>query len=209
MNSRSLLPAAFALLVGISIGVVFKPDFFAAGLRQEPARSTPARSARPDSFGSAPAAMLEPDSPASSRPELARSSQAPSAEAARQDESESSQDGFAFGARLDAENGRAVYRDDTFGPDEASLVFPTAVDEAGAAADYAEYGDGPLRRDATRPTDRPGSDERGANEPDQEFEADACLPPFSACRKDSDCCGSSVCRSRPGTISGYFECTVG
>ena len=208
MNTRSLLPIAIALAVGIAIGIGFKPGFFEAESPQEQARYTPVHSDRMDSPASAPTRMPRPDAPASSKPVPARSSGAPDAEAAWHAESEAPRDRFASSALVDAERAGAGYRDEPFGPDEASLPFPLAVDETGAAADYAEYSDGPVRRDPTEPDDRRTGDERGENEPKQDFDAEACFPAFSACRKDTDCCGSSVCRSRPGTISGYFECTA-
>jgi hypothetical protein len=97
-----------------------------------------------------------------------------------------------------------VYRDDTFGPDEPSLAFPQIVDEDGAADDFERYGDGPIVRSEA---DNLAADTRAASDRERELGDEGCLRAFSPCRQDSDCCGASVCRSRPGTISGHFECT--
>jgi len=208
VNSRSLLPLAIALAVGIAIGFVFKPDFLESVSSQEPARSTFENSDRSDSGATAPIEIDRPDPPTRSKSERARTSVVPSTEVARQGEDEAPRDGFAPRTRVAERNAGAAHRDESFGPDVASLPFPPAIDGTRAAADYAEWGDGPLRRNATGPEDRHAGHERGTDKPEQELGTDACFPAFSACRRDTDCCGSSVCRSRPGTISGYFECTA-
>ncbi len=69
--------------------------------------------------------------------------------------------------------------------------------------DFEAYNDGPvIYVEGTDP------DPEGKAEPLEE--GDTCLLLGSpGCRKDRDCCGSLVCRSRPGTISGFWECTAG
>jgi hypothetical protein len=99
------------------------------------------------------------------------------------------------------------YHDDTFGPDEPGLPYPEFVDEDGARDDFERYGDGPISQ--SRPEVEGGTTTASGTleDTDEGFE-ESCLPAFSACRRDTDCCGVSVCRSRPGTISGFFECTA-
>ena len=99
------------------------------------------------------------------------------------------------------------YHDDTFGPDEPGLPYPEFVDEDGARDDFERYGDGPVSQ--SRPEVEDGTTTASGTlvDTDEGFE-ESCLPAFSACRRDTDCCGVSVCRSRPGTISGFFECTA-
>jgi hypothetical protein len=97
-----------------------------------------------------------------------------------------------------------TYGDESLEPSEQSVRFPTDVDEDGAADDYARFEDGPILSDdpsALNAADSP-------TVPDV-IEAESCAPAFSACRMDTDCCGDAVCRARPGTISGSFECTGG
>ena len=95
--------------------------------------------------------------------------------------------------------------DAALGPDEPGRPSSQFVDEEGAADDFERYGDGPVSRGW------PEAEGRGATESrpweDTEGEAEGCVPLFSSCRRDSDCCVASVCRSRVGTISGSFECT--
>ena len=80
-----------------------------------------------------------------------------------------------------------------------------AVDEDGAAEDFEQFGDGPVVR--TEAGDRE-ADPEAPPEREEELAVESCSSAFSPCRQDSDCCGASVCRSRPGTISGHFECTL-
>ena len=95
------------------------------------------------------------------------------------------------------------------GTDE-STHLSLVVDERSAEEDYARFGDGPV---ASRPqahlnaTGSDASDDVSDRSPSDNAKTESCLPAFSACRTDTDCCGRSVCRSRPGTISGSFECT--
>ena len=102
-----------------------------------------------------------------------------------------------------------MYRDDTFGPDEPGLPFPHEVDGDGAYEDFQLYRDGPVSRSGSVDLEA-GADPLSEPEPtkrERALEAEGCFAPFSSCRIDTDCCGTSVCRSAPGTISGSFECT--
>lgn len=99
------------------------------------------------------------------------------------------------------------YLDDTFGPDEPGLPYPEFVAEDGAREDFERYGDGPVPQSRTEAAADTTTASRTLGT-DEGFEQ-SCQPAFSPCRRDIDCCGSAVCRSRPGTISGFFECTAG
>jgi len=87
------------------------------------------------------------------------------------------------------------------------LPFSQFVDEEGAADDFERYGDGPVSRGWPEAEGRGATESRPWEDSDGEPEAEGCVPLFSSCRRDSDCCTASVCRSRVGTISGSFECT--
>jgi hypothetical protein len=85
-------------------------------------------------------------------------------------------------------------------PDES--LPPEPVDEAGAAEDYARFEDGPVPRNSNGDRGSGASGNHHSNE-----EREACFAAYASCRRDRDCCGTSVCRSRPGSISGHFLCT--
>ncbi len=209
MNSRSLVLAAVALLVGIRIGVLLQSDPPEARPAGAPARSA---SQPQDSE-----AIDESASEWTANTKLSAATEAMRAEApvlgtmatttSPCDCSVTPQADRSF---RDLRAGEALqereYRDEAFAPDEPGLLFPIRVDEDGAAEDFERFGDGPVSRSMPEAEDRPTED-RATEDLDVEPEAEACLPPFSGCRQDVDCCGTSVCRSRPGTISGHFECT--
>jgi hypothetical protein len=63
--------------------------------------------------------------------------------------------------------------------------------------DFEAFGDGPVARDpvATRA-------------PSDETASDDCLPlGAQGCRRDVDCCGVEVCRTRAGEIAGFLQCS--
>lgn len=208
MNSRSLVLVAVALLVGIGIGVLLRSDPPEAKPVGAPARSDP----RPEYSE----AIDESASEWTANTELIAAAEALQAEAPVSGPlsiTTSARGGSAMPQAdrsfTDPSVGEALrereYRDETFGPDEPGVRFPTRIDEGGAAADFERFGDGPVSRSVPEAEDRAAED-RGIEDLDVEFEA-GCLPPFSGCQQDVECCGTSVCRSRPGTISGHFECT--
>ena len=178
--------ATVALLVGIGIGVFLRED------PPEPQR--PEVPVRAGSRATHPDTVDESASESSTTATRREEARAPTALAA--DDSRPSEPGR-----------ERVYRDETFEPAEPGLPYPQFVDETGADDDYERYGDGPVSAGSPESEDREATENR-LREDRGESEAESCLPPFSSCRRDSDCCGASVCRSRPGTISGSFECTA-
>lgn len=93
-----------------------------------------------------------------------------------------------------------------------SEFIESQVARAEARADFEKFGDGPVARTPSEVERLDDSNERSHKKAaeDEQVEQDgkSCLGPGMACRRDTDCCGASVCRSRPGTISGHFECTA-
>jgi hypothetical protein len=85
--------------------------------------------------------------------------------------------------------------------DSFDLTQLEPFDEEAARLDFDRFGDGPVVRREEAEDPRSAVDEA-------EPEANLCLPAYSSCRRDIDCCGASVCRSRVGSISGHFECTA-
>jgi hypothetical protein len=200
---RSLLFAAAALLVGINIG------FF---LQSKPPEVKPPGAPGPVSGPVASGAIVEsaskrlPNGTPSAATEERRAHTAPvTATAARSDGSETPHASRSLTSlRADDGSKQREYRDDTFGPDEPGLPLYLPIDEEGAAEDFERFGDGPVRRSMPEVEGRPAG-EQATEELD--VEPEGCLAPLSRCRQDVDCCGTSVCRSRPGAISGHFECT--
>lgn len=207
MSFRSLVLAAVALVIGIGIGVFLGGD---------PPKATPA---------AVPTRVASSDE---SSQAIGESTSKPIANTKRSADSEPMRAEAPVSRTLaavapprgastlqvdrtprDPRAGEALqereYRDDTFGPDEPGLPFPVPIDEDGAKADFERFGDGPVSREVAEEEDQ----DRVTEDLDAEPEAEFCLPAFSGCRQDIDCCGTSVCRSRPGTISGHFECTPG
>ena len=63
--------------------------------------------------------------------------------------------------------------------------------------DFDEFGDGPVARETTAEPAHTSEITRGA-----------CLPLGArGCRRDVDCCGAGVCRTRAGEIAGFRECS--
>ncbi|MBC8188435.1 MAG: hypothetical protein H8E78_09570 [Proteobacteria bacterium] len=200
MGLRPRMLAAVMLVVGIGIGLSRR-----GGPPPQPDRVRTAAAAAPSGTAtngeSRPEGVLPRESPRrSDSPVPASPSRDP---AGREDRR------FAESS-LEAREER-IDRDDSFGPNEPGLPFPQEVDSDGGAEDYERYRDGPVAR--SKPGDA-GTDagpqteqESALTKRERALEAQGCFPPFSPCRMDTDCCGFSVCRSRPGTISGNFECT--
>jgi hypothetical protein len=195
VKSRSLYPVVIALALGFAAGVAFDPSVFGDdGSKSEQSPSASAFAVE----GSGTA-----DIPSRTSADRTRATGAFRTDTASNE--------FALSDSDEEEDPDTAYRDDTLDADDPDEFLPpdrVAVAESGAAADYAEYEDGPVRRDPLELEDESGNDDPEADGLDEELEAERCLPAYSTCRKDTDCCGFSVCRSRPGTISGYFECTA-
>ncbi len=63
--------------------------------------------------------------------------------------------------------------------------------------DFLAFGDGPVTRDRSVQVALSARNAQAQ-----------CLPlGASGCRRDLDCCGAHVCRSRAGQIAGFMECT--
>ncbi len=63
--------------------------------------------------------------------------------------------------------------------------------------DFLAFGDGPVTRDRSVQVALSARDAQAE-----------CLPlGASGCRRDLDCCGARVCRTRAGQIAGFMECT--
>ena len=100
-------------------------------------------------------------------------------------------------------------------PESRAVQHSPPVYEEGAAEDYAMFNDGPVRRndaaveDPSETDDDPSALSEDARETrTEESEFEGCLPAFTrGCQRDTDCCGASVCRSEPGSISGNTHCT--
>ncbi len=211
MNSRSLVLAAVALLVGIGIGVLLRKDPPEAPSPGAPEQtiSSARNSDAVDESASERAANSKGSSTTADRREEAWGSSAP---AARKPPRGGSGTPQGEPSRVDSRPREArqerVYRDETFGPEEPGLPLPLFVDEEGADDDFERYGDGPVSPAWHEAEDRGATESRPGEDIGGESGVEGCLPLFSSCRSDSDCCSGSVCRSRPGTISGSFECTA-
>ncbi len=86
---------------------------------------------------------------------------------------------------------------------DPGLVGDSDDDARRRQEDFEAYGDGPVTHpQGANPTDPDREEKAGPQDED-----DTCLPLGSpGCRRDRDCCGPLVCRSQPGTISGFWEC---
>ena len=63
--------------------------------------------------------------------------------------------------------------------------------------DFDEFGDGPVARETAAEPAHTATGTRGD-----------CLPLGArGCRRDVDCCGARVCRTRAGEIAGFRECS--
>ena len=202
MKSPSLVLAAVTLLVGISIGVLLPgappPEAQSPGERERVNPGARDSHAVDDSEFECAANSKASQATATGREEeraalVLAATNPPRAEFPLGDFRESRQDRVDLDAAL--------------GPDEPGLPFPQFVDEEGAADDFERYGDGPVSRGWPEAEGRGAAESRPWQDANGESEAEGCVPLFSSCRRDSDCCVASVCRSRVGTISGSFECT--
>ncbi len=201
MNSRSLVLAAATLLIGIGIG---------SWLQRDPGRVRPTGASLQTDSGALESASAAPAANPGARSTAGAKATKPGALAAlrpprvagRTPRAELRYDDRPAGPRRQAES-----RDDSFGSDELGLPIPEFVDEDGAADDFERYGDGPVSRSRREAEVGAETASRAMEDESPAFEAETCRPAFSPCGRDADCCGASVCRSRPGTISGYFECT--
>ena len=201
--------AGVALVIGIVIGAFLQPAPDASWPEASD-RSTP-EAGRLEGIDESKAATSTSSSMAQGEHEGARAGRPPpSGTSSRRGVAVPAEKLASSESRLREPDPGNGYYDETFPPDEPARVVPAPVDEDGAASDYALYGDGPALR---RGVDLEGSrayDLQPDATPDEGVETESCLPPLTAgCKRDSDCCGTSLCRSRPGTISGHFECSAG
>ncbi len=204
MNSRSLALATVTLLVGVGIGLLLKDAPEPQSPGAPPQAGQGAAHSR-EVHESASALMASPGAgftTASKREKtraLAVGRPAPGV-------GDTPQIDIALADSRRGEPRQPEYHDDTFGPDEPGLPYPEFVDEDGARDDFERYGDGPVPQSRSEVAEDTTTASRTLDT-DEGFEQ-SCQPAFSPCRRDVDCCGSAVCRSRPGTISGFFECTA-
>ena len=199
MRIRSLLQMAVVLCLGITIGVFFPETSPENGIASPGAQSDlraeqSNRSMKESAFDSTVAPLVRPHvrfAPTSIREETLPSRK----QAARQ--------------LVNPWDSPGTDGDETVGRADHRLAYSAPIEEESAAEDFERFHDGPVSA-ASRKRDEAESDTtKNASSTDSERkrEVESCAAPFFRCRQDVDCCGASVCRSRPGTISGHFVCT--
>lgn len=190
MNSRSLILVAIALIVGIAVGVIASEILHDDGTTS-PQAGSDSRSNQPGRVGAS----------ASRSPDPAWVHVAPTIAQAETLESN---------GLVTTRNPQRGDRDGSAEPDEPGLPDASeSVDEEGAAEDFERFGDGPVSTYSFESVDREATDRSPSTDLEGNRDAESCLAPLSRCRRDADCCGASICRSRPGTISGHFICIAG
>ncbi len=193
MNSRSLILLAIALVAGIAIGLI----------ASEPLR---------DATTTSPQGVADPSS---NQPERvgATPSRSPAPVGIHVAPTIAQAETLEMSAGANTPNPQRGDWDDRDGsaePDE--LALPDAalsLYEEGAAEDFERFGDGPASTYSSESIDRETTEHGPSTDLEGNRDAESCLAPSSRCRRDADCCGASICRSRPGTISGHFICIAG
>jgi hypothetical protein len=200
MSIRSLVQIAVALCAGIMIGVFFSetsPENVIAspGAQSDLSADQSNRIVKESAFESTVAKLVPAHTrftPTSEREETL----APREQAAQQ--------------LVDRWDSPGIDRDETTERADRRLAYSAPIEEESAAADFERFHDGPVsapspeREEADRDTMKNAS----STDSERKREIEGCVAPFSRCRQDVDCCGASVCRSGPGTISGHFVCTA-
>lgn len=200
MRIRSLVQMAVALCVGITIGV-FLPEISPENGIASPGAQSDLRAqqsnqtVKESGFDSTMTTLVRPQvrfTPTSERVETLPSR------------------GRAAQQRGDPWDSPGIDRDETAGRADRRLAYSASVEKESAAEDFERFHDGPVSA-ASRKREEAESDtlkNASSTDSERESEIESCVAPFSRCRQDVDCCGASVCRSRPGTISGHFVCTA-
>jgi hypothetical protein len=200
MRIRSLVQIAVAFCVGISIGVFFPETSPENGIASPGAQSDLSaeqsnRTMKESAFDSPVATLLRPR--ARSTPTLEREEMLPSR-------------GRTAQQLVDSWDSPGIDRDETAGRAGRRLDYSAPIEEEGAAEDFERFHDGPVSAASKKREEAESGTMKNASSTDLERkrEIESCVASFSRCRQDVDCCGASVCRSRPGTISGHFVCTA-